>query len=287
MFEEVKPKSPNELELQNPVRPGTSSEQPVNLPPNNNTIEQFRLAQKSALYPGEAPGSLQRGVNLGNQLVSPNKEVRDLFRNFTDVSGLNSPDTPRGRFTEGYARGGDLAFQEEVRGLVQAGTINRKSFVISNTGHDIPVLAELTQHGLGIQGTFRIPADSQDPVGLKANRDQAQTWGDEIQAAFLSSDQLQTRGALFAGLEAHRSTPIDARTLPSVDELKRYGIKNVVYLIEGAPSQNYTINDAPVDVREYLRTLERGGLSVVCRGIDSRLNSRNGERPELDRLWTP
>ena len=241
--------------------------------------------ESADVAPGEASHNLQDGAALGRQLSSQSPKVQALFQNFEDVSGITTNKSiPEGRFKSGYAKSGDVAFQQEVQNLIDNDTISRNTFVISDTGHDIPVFAQILRNqSLSAQGAFRIPNE-------EALRDrvqgQAQTWGDEISGAQALNAASGQSGLLFAGVDAHRSreNPVSARSLPEAKTLEENGIKRAVILLEAAPTGTYTINNVSEDLKTYVRSLEASNIQVDFKGIDRRQGGLQGETPYLREL---
>lgn len=215
------------------------------------------------------------GEKLTKKLSPEEGPASSVLAGFSDFSALKKvSNIPPTRYKEGFAED-DIALQREVQKLIDSGDISKHSFIISDTGHDIPILAQLLKnHKLNVQGSFHY-SEGIDDTSLKRIASQTRTWGNEIEQ---SNKKKNTQtGALFVGLEAHRedyfhnfSYKIDSSTLPTPDELKKLGIENVVYLMEKAPDTTYSINDAKDDISDYLKHLEKSGVFVDCKGIDPR-----------------
>jgi hypothetical protein len=237
-------------------------------------------SQTSDKYPGEAPDKLQNISDLSKQLTPKDPQALSVLGRFDDTSGLQAENgnVPQGRFATGFAKFGDLGFQIETGKLIYQKIISPGTFVISDTGHDIPVFAKvLSGDGISAQGAFRIPLNSQSNEGLRRNGNQAQTWGDEIEAKQKANADAGKLNLLFAGLDCHRDKPIDPALLPTPDELKKLGITNVVYLAEGAPSKTFSIGNVPADVANYIKGLSDAGLAITFKGIDYRADQKRNE----------
>lgn len=74
---------------------------------------------------------------------SKNPQMQKLLERVSDLTSFeNILKTPRSRADVGFAFD-DCQFQEETQKLVDSGVIIPGTMVISNTGHDIPILAQL------------------------------------------------------------------------------------------------------------------------------------------------
>jgi hypothetical protein len=215
------------------------------------------------------------GEKLTKKLSPEEGPASSVLADFSDFSALKKvSNIPPTRFKEGFAED-DIALQIEVQKLIDSGDINKHSFIVSDTGHDIPILAQLLKnHSLNVQGSFHY-SDEIDETSLKRIASQTRTWGNEIEQ---NNKKKHTKtGALFIGLEAHREDyfhhflyKIDSSTLPTPDELKKLGIENVVYLTEDSPDATYSLFKAKDDIRDYLKHLEKAGFITECKGIDPR-----------------
>jgi hypothetical protein len=231
----------------------------------------------------ERPENLVAGKELASGLLPQGPAGKSLLGDLVDVEILErTEEPPPGRFTDGYANGGDLGFMREAQKLVDQGVITRHTFVISSTGHDIPVLAQLASNtSLSIDGTVNL-----DSRGLATGSDnrvknQAQTWGQEI-SAHLKATDAGASGALFLGLEAHRRNPVEAAALPSIERLRSHGIDSIVYLLESSPTREHDPrNVGEPDVRAYLAQAAAAGLRVEAKGLDYRVDQPRNRRGPL------
>jgi hypothetical protein len=172
-----------------------------------------------------------------------------------------------------------------IQRLVDDGAIDDKTFVIIDTGHAIPMAAQLlkesNRESLGnVKGSFilgeisfpkgcpnaktREDADTQELARSCSNyriSSQAITYGDNISSAYnKSKDNKDENGALFIGIDFHRQTRLDISKLPTADELKALGIKKVVVVQELPPVSSFSSTDAekiyqPLTQEQALKSL--------------------------------
>ena len=175
----------------------------------------------------------------------------------------------------------DLGFQKEVQKLVDSNVITPTSLVISDTGHDIPVFAQILENpDLKAKGAFHLPHFAKKGF-LKRLPAQAEMWAEKIIHA--EKANANEKGTLFIGLETHRIPPekkgplspydleVDPQTLPSSESLKEYGIDRIVYMKEAPPKAYSDISTfVKFDIKDYIENLQTQGLEVVCYGIDPR-----------------
>lgn len=206
------------------------------------------------------------GKVLAQQLQPYDARAKKILEGFISSDVFDSINTvPKTRFENGFAYENDLPFQAETAKLIVKGIINNNSFVMSDTGHDIPVYAEILKH-IQMPGGFYLPKFL-DEANERRIGSQAQTWGAEI---YQKQSSLNRATGLFAGLECHRESPLDSKRLPTLLQLKQLNIKNVVYLSEHDPDALLTFKDAKPDLRSYLDELTRNGIDVIFKGIDFR-----------------
>ena len=162
----------------------------------------------------------------------------------------------------------DKYFMYGIQRLVDCGAIDDKTFVLIDTGHSIPMGAQLmkeeNKQTLGdVKGTFLLGesafpkkhpnADKNDEWSndiyettmLKGNNSrlssQALTYGDIIEEA--NKDNKGGNGAVFLGVDFHRNAKLDTSKLPTAQELKALGLNRVVVVQEYAPVSSFA-NDA-------------------------------------------
>jgi hypothetical protein len=124
----------------------------------------------------------------------------------------------------------DYGFQDNAAELVRSGTITRHSFVLSITGHDIPIAARLLAPDLGLDTSadFALAPEDLDEVAPQRLQSQAAAFS---QAFPFPSAHAATSGAVLLGIDAHRVRPVDASRLPSAEQLRRAGLDRAVVLI--------------------------------------------------------
>lgn len=154
--------------------------------------------------------------------------------------------------------------------MAKQGQIDNRTLVISDTGHDIPILDNLL-NVIPLQGSFIIPEGAVDPVSQGRLQSQAKTWGKSISQKQAVAAQNNQQNGLFIGVEAHREKPINSSNLPNPEQLKGLGIDRVVVLKESSPKRNYTMDDAQKDLQPYLRKLSKSFV-VETVGVDIRDN---------------
>jgi hypothetical protein len=148
--------------------------------------------------------------------------------------------------------------------LVESGVVTPRTFVISQTGHDIPIAATLREH-LGAEVTFSLPRGLDPPVQERL-RNQSFTWRSVFAA---SSGAIPEARPIFLGVEAHRKEPVEVRHLPTATQLARAGIDRVVMLVE-APLHSELDGVGSPELVGYLAALRRRGLEVSVRGVRTR-----------------
>jgi hypothetical protein len=247
------------------------------------------------------------GKALARQLEPDDKTTRQLLGNAQRLLPLEATKTPPGdRFAPGDYSADDEALQNEVSKLIDQGVIGANAFVISDTGHDIPIMATLMSR-IDMSGTVRLPDGFDVDPSRERYASQAQTWGNEIDRLDRKNANDGEVDSYFLGLEVHREqfiqfrqlrelisdTPeaqymkplsaaeklgaddiwkIDTNTLPSAGRLKAAGVKKVVVLLEKAPGK-LSIKHAMPDIQDYLANLRDSGLEVDLRGVDPRLRT--------------
>jgi len=197
-------------------------------------------------------------------------EIKELFSAFSDLSGLKDltrHTLPISEIPDKIPFHRDCMFRSRVQKIVDAGIIDDKSLIISDTGHSIPIFAKLLENEhLNVRGVFRFPDD--DNLSIEsAVISRILTYGKSIEEE--NKRTLNKDGTLFLGFDAHRTLPYNRNILPEAKNLKDKGIKKVVYLIESIPNVKYTIEDViHPDAEDYLVYLQNEGLNVVCKGVD-------------------
>jgi hypothetical protein len=216
----------------------------------------------------------QFGEELANQFRPSDGTTEALLGRAERLNLLReTTEVPEDRYAGGWARG-DQLFQLEATKLVDDGVIGPGALVISNTGHDIPVMAALMKK-LDMSGVLNVP-DFQDlDIGNGARvAGQAETWGDEIASLNARNGADGSVSSYFIGIDTHRNAlgeagRFDATLLPDVEELKAAGVDRIVYLAEAAvgPADQSQVSS---DLQPYFAKLEAAGIEIVLRGVDSR-----------------
>jgi len=198
-----------------------------------------------------------------------NPYMQNVLGRISNLSFLEKLDkAPTGRCKDTIS--GDNLFRKELLKLLYKGTIKENIMIISNTGHDIPLFAQLSKTHLKFHAAFDCTCDS-TAGNIDRISNQIKTFGHEI------LDPAETVGnkcdGIFIGIDVHRSIlPYDIRKLPTLSELKNLGIKRVVSLAESEPSQQYTVKNTSSSLRPYFENLEKNGLKVSYHGVDARLS---------------
>ena len=121
------------------------------------------------------------GEALANQFKPRDAGTRKLLGNVQRLDPLAATTAPpEDRYGGGFGQD-DEALQTEASKLVDQGVISPHSFVISDTGHDIPIMATLMGR-LRMSGTLRLPDGAHLNPNTERVAQQAQTWGNEIDA---------------------------------------------------------------------------------------------------------
>ena len=210
------------------------------------------------------------GDVLADQFDSSGDQAQGLFEDVENLDMLRATtEAPDDRYENNFARYGDVPFQNQVQRLVNDGTINNNSFVISDTGHDIPIMATLTGQ-LDMDGTLALPDFDPTEAGNGTRvASQAETWGNEISSNVNNNLLDGSVSSFFLGIEGHRKQSVDVSNFPSASELQSQGVDNVAYLVEGSPNNEYS-DTGNAEMDNYLQSLRDGGIEVNIEGVDPR-----------------
>lgn len=226
--------------------------------------------------------SLQTSQELAESLKPHHPLVSSLFEEFTSTSLFHT--LPRyveinGR-EESFFKD-DYALQRGLQILIDRGDLKPNSLILSDTGHDIPMAAQLGKNSqFKMQAVFVLPEELNEKDGANRKRiiEQAQDWGEDIKAINKKYSQSELN-TLFIGLEGHRqnysneySHRLKNEAFPSTDELKDLGIERVYYIYERHPDHTEDIKDKILeDSKELLRQI---GLPFFYIGTDCRRNEK-------------
>jgi hypothetical protein len=228
----------------------------------------------------------EAGRVLAEQFKPDDRTAQQLFGRVQNLGPLEATTKPpEDRVATGIARFGDVGFQQQAEFLAMEGVIGPGTFVLSDTGHDIPMMQALMGR-LDMSGALALPNFDPTVTGNGTRvADQAQTWGNEIAELDRKNAADGKVDSYFLGIDTHRNEtgPVDASKLPSAEELKAAGVKKLVYLAESSPGQK-GIEAVADDVEGYVRQLQEAGIEVDVRGVDYR--QRPGGRPGGGRLDT-
>lgn len=206
--------------------------------------------------------------------VSNSKDLKKaLSQNLIDIEDLSAFDNER--IVEG--RKGmiqdDSATMRAIQYLIDHKKIRPNSLILSDTGHDLPMAAQMIQHfNQSVLPIFYYPSElEKDEISLKRVMDQAKDW----KHTFKSHQPIRPN-IIFMGLEGHRRGytneyiyEIPPHHFPSKKILDEFGIKRVIYLYERHP-------DTPQDevkktiLRDVQKYVEQLGLPVEYYGADCR-----------------
>ena len=236
-----------------------------------------RVAQSRPRYSGNT--GQEFGAALAEQFRPDDKKTRALFSRVQNLDLLEKTTSPpEDRYENNFAPAGDLGFQKEVARLVDRGIIGRGTFVISDTGHDIPMMATLMSR-LDMSGALRIPDWRPGDGSDRRVRDQAQTWGNEIQALDARNSADGSVSSYFLGLDGHRGSArnkLDVTQLPPAGDLRAAGVDKIVFLVE-APVGKHEDYAIPADIKAYVDALRKAGFEVDIRA--STIVRARGENP--------
>ena len=221
------------------------------------------------------------GAQLGEMLFPGDQQVGFLFRDFEDVETIaSSVQPPLSRRERRTGVSDDFAHQRGIQIAVNRGHIRPGTLILSDTGHDIPLAAQLLKNSqLRAQAIFHFPSplitDSGTYDRLTA---QSQEWAQDIAYYQKRNAQAGPPQVLFVGLEGHREGYDDSFLysipwvrFPSLKQLKALGIQRLVYMTESHPDNPKLFKDVLEDVKEYL--LETG-LPIIYLGVDCRREKR-------------
>lgn len=224
-----------------------------------------------AKYAGNKKDSA--GPELAEELVSPSSEIRAAFP--SDLSAIELSETPpkdRYQLTGSWFRlmsEEDLPFQSHVKDLIQAGKIKPNSFIILDTGHNIPI-AQIIACEMDAQGSFVFPEDDLHSGSIGRVQSQTQTWGEEIQTCQIENNADGTMSIAFLGVDFHRQSDFNIENLPGAEDLVSLGLDKVVYFAETVPEEEMAIERAQKDIAPYLNHLKDSGFDVEVMGVDVR-----------------
>jgi len=230
------------------------------------------------LHPkGALPESLEHGQALAHQFVPTLKLARQVLGPTPGLDLLaNTTVAPPGRPAVSVQRH-DAGFMTKVQQLVERGMITAHTLVISDTGHDIPILAQLTSNDqLRVQGHICFDAAWMETTNIETGlnrvrlRWQAQSWGNQIKRVM---EKTEGPGALFIGLDMHRVSELPRQNLPAPDILREYGIDKVIYLQELPPevlakSRTSALRE---QLKGYCKSLVEAGLAVRFEFVEHRM----------------
>lgn len=168
----------------------------------------------------------------------------------------------------------DFELQKGVQILIDRSDITPNTLVLSDTGHDLPIAAQIASNDdFKVLHAFNFPEYLRDEPGNGERIiPQLQDWAKYLYNKQQSWIQSQSHNLVFIGLEGHRkgyngviNRPILSQWLPNNDELKALGIEQVVYLYERHPDNK---NITPMrDIAVYLESLN---LPIKKLGSDCR-----------------
>jgi len=224
------------------------------------------------------------GDELASKFFPSDPQIRNLFSDFANLDVLRITTTP----PEGRNMGmidGDLLHQQGIQILINRKKIQKGTLIISNTGHDIPLAAQLLKNTFfSTQVVFHLPKELNDPGTFERLTNQAQDWAQEIKE-YQNNYLITGPDIIFIGLEGHRREyngdflyKIDIETLPTREELISLGISKVIYIHERHPDATEEIvkQAVPADIRPYLDNLN---LPVSYLGADCRREQGCGWKP--------
>ncbi len=251
------------------------SEFDSSLPLFDTMIDTGLSPNKPTTFDGPYQGNTSEefGASLAGQFDPSGQQAIELFDSVKNLGLLeNTTSVPDDRYESNYAQHGDIPFQRQAQALIDDGTIDNNTFVISNTGHDIPIMATLTG-SLDMDGTLNVPNFTDTELGNGSRViSQAETWGNEIASNIDRNLSDGSVSSFFLGIEGHRNfaaNPLDISSLPTPGELKAQDIDKIVFLVEGPPSRDYDQTGSS-ELDNYLQQMSNEGIEVIFKGIDPR-----------------
>ena len=225
------------------------------------------FASCKAFKTGDLKLSCQEIVkNLSPKTINP--KIRTILNRVSDLSMFKSlKEVPKKRFTNNLDYNVDLQFQQQIQKLIDLNVIRPQTMVVASTGHDIPMLAQLHKNNnLKFNSAFKLKFGEESGNKNRVSC-QAHTWGNEIKQA--ESEMGNKTNGLFLGLDTHRTWKVDTTQLPLAQELNDLGITIVVHLIETSPTKILS-SENTAELKEYYRNLEKEGIDVIYKGVDTR-----------------
>lgn len=168
----------------------------------------------------------------------------------------------------------DYSLQKGVQILIDRGLIKENTLVLSDTGHDLPIAVQIASNqDFRVLKAFNFAEflrfDDGNNVRILA---QLQSWSHKIAEHVKPWKDKKNPNLVFVGLEGHRKDyndqierPISPDWLPNNEELKKMGIKQVVYLYERHP--DFKEIKPMDDIQKYL---DKINLPLKLLGTDCR-----------------
>jgi len=216
------------------------------------------------------------GPDLGQLLVNKNRYISDMFRVFNDHSTFMKMNYyPQTRKETSVGHKDDLLHQRGLQIQINRGNIKKGTLILSDTGHDIPIAAQLLKNtNLKAQTFFYYPDLILKSSGTNDRlMNQSQSWAQDINY-YQSMSRLDPPKVILIGLEGHRRSydksflyEIPQKSLPTNKQLKELGISNVVYITEAHPNNPDVKSKVLMDIKKYLGTLN---LPIQYLGVDCR-----------------
>lgn len=212
------------------------------------------------------------------QLESLELANQDWIPRLQDLSLFNEndfyPDERNADFIDD-----DFFHQRGVQILMKEGHFKRKSLIICDTGHCIPIAAQLmAEPNYRMIPIFQFPASLRDQG--KRLFQQGQVWASDIGSSSKLQSSVTETNAIFISLEAHRrkySIPsqtqgdfiyeLNTNQLPNQEQLIELGIEQVVYIFEDHPLSTDVERKTLRDIRRYIETIQlpKKYLGADCR----------------------
>lgn len=168
----------------------------------------------------------------------------------------------------------DIELQKGVQILIDRKDITENTMVLSDTGHDLPIAAQIaSSERFRILHAFHFPKYFQNERGnFERILPQLQDWASYLHTQQKKWATKKEPNLIFIGLEGHRKDyedvikhPIQPEWLPNNQELKELGVKKIVYLYERHP--DFKDIKPMADIKAYLNQVS---VPVQKLGTDCR-----------------
>lgn len=215
------------------------------------------------------------GPELGKLLINKNLYISENFKIFNDYSSFAKMNYYPKTRKAAVGHRDDLLHQRGLQIQINRGHIGKGTLILSDSGHDIPIAAQLLKNkGLKAQAFFYFPAPILKSPGTNDRlMNQSQSWAQDINY-YQSISTWERPEVILIGLEGHRRSydksflyEIPQNGLPTNEQLEKLGVSKVVYITEAHPDNPDVKSKVLKDIKKYLMTIS---LPIKYLGVDCR-----------------